>query len=76
MSLLLILLLLILTVTFGQSVSSIDIGDTTFKHLDKFSGSRQSTGKTDFYSQLQHWAELDYKHALIARRHEFLAAQR
>lgn len=50
MSLLLILLLLIPTVTFGQSGSSTDIGDTTFFNFDGLSGSRQPVGKTDFYN--------------------------
>jgi hypothetical protein len=50
MPLLILLLLLIPTVTLGQSGSSTDIGDTTFYNFDTFSGSRQSVGKTDFYN--------------------------
>lgn len=35
---------------FVQSVSSTETGDTIFYNFDTFNGSRQSTGKTDFYN--------------------------
>lgn len=50
MPLLFILLLLIPTVALAQSRSSTDIGDTTFSNFDNVSGSKQSSGKTDFYN--------------------------
>jgi hypothetical protein len=75
MRLFILLLLLSPSATFAQSGSSTDIGDTTFYNFDKFSGSRQSIGKTDVYSDLLHLAELVDEHAPIDQRHEFLAAQ-
>ena len=50
MTLLILLLLLIPGVTFAQSGSSTEVGDTTFYNFDNVSGSRQSVGKTDFYN--------------------------
>jgi len=35
--------------TLLQSGSHTETGDTTFFNFDTFTGSRQSTGKTDFY---------------------------
>ena len=34
---------------FLQSSSNTETGDTTFFDFDAYSGSRQSTGRTDFY---------------------------
>ena len=45
-----LLLSLIPGVTFAQSASSTDIGDTTFFNSDGRSGTRQSIGNTDFYT--------------------------
>jgi hypothetical protein len=50
MTLLILLLLLIPGVTFAQSGSSVEIGDTTFFNFDSRSGSRRPIGKTDFYN--------------------------
>ena len=50
MPLLMLLFFLIPSVTFAQSGSSVDIGNTTFYNFDTVSGSKQSIGKTDFYN--------------------------
>jgi hypothetical protein len=50
MPLLMLLLFLIPSVTFAQSGSSTDIGNTTFYNFGGLSGSKQSIGSTDFYN--------------------------
>ena len=49
MPLLILLLLLIPNVILAQSGSSVDAG-TTFYNFGGISGTRQSSGKTDFYN--------------------------
>ncbi|MEO7861123.1 MAG: hypothetical protein ABIU05_11880 [Nitrospirales bacterium] len=50
MSLLILLFLLIPNVTFAQSGSIMDVGNTTIYNFGDVSGTRQSVGKTDFYN--------------------------
>ena len=50
MPLLILLLLLNSSVTLAQSGSSTKAGDTICYKFDTFSGSRQSTGKTDLFN--------------------------
>ena len=50
MPLLFVLLLLIPSVTFAQSGSSVQLGDSTFYNVGGISGSSQSIGDMEFYS--------------------------